>query len=168
MKSSLIFKANVEWGWLGKFVSLLLLFLNLIFVVLIFLTSPVFVLFGFPILILDFLLIPLIKSILRLHDFELHINCVRIKNKTIEWKQIKSISFQTGRLIYDRTFNFGVKLPVLQRIFVLDKEGKEYSAIIDIDYYSKKNRKENNIKKIHKFLIGMDKDYLVADWAEKR
>lgn len=168
MKSNLIFKANVKWEWLGKIIFSLLILLNLVFIVLIFLTLPVFVFFGLPVLILDILLLPLIKSILKLHEFELHTDCIMIKNKNIQWKQIKSISFQTGRLIYDRSFNFGFKLPALQKIYVLDKEGKEYSAIIDVDYYSKKNRKENNIKKIHKFLIGMDKEYLVADWAEKR
>ena len=114
------------------------------------------------------MLLPLIRSILKLHEFELHTDCIRIKNKNLEWKKVKSISFQTGRPIYDRTFNLGIKLPALQKIFILDKEGLEYSAIIDIDYYSKKNRKENNIKTISRFLAGMDKEYLIADWAEKR
>ena len=168
MESNLIFKANVDWDWLGKVIFFLLILLNLIFGTLIFLTSPVFVLFGLPVIILDVLLLPLVKSILNLHEFELHTNSVKIKNKTLVWKKVKSISFQTGRLIYDRNFNLGLKLPALQKIFVLDKKGKEYCAIIDIDYYSKKKRKENNIRRINKFLVGMDKDYLVADWAEKR
>ena len=134
----------------------------------IFLTSPLFLFFGIPIFLLDLLMMPLIKSVLKLYDFELHTDGVKIKNKKIEWKKVKSISFQTGRLIYDRKYDSGLKLPVLQKIYVLDKEGKEYSAIIDIDYFSKKNRSKNNIRKITKFLDGMNKEYLIADWAEKR
>lgn len=168
IKSNLIFKAEVSWGWIGKIIFTILILLNLSFIILLFLTSSIFVFFGLPILILDLLLIPLIKSILHLHEFELHTNCIKIKNKIIEWKEVKSISFQTGRLIYDRSFYLGLKLPVMQKIYVLDKKGQEYSAIIDIDYYSKKNREKNNISKITKFLDGMNKEYLLADWAEKR
>lgn len=168
MKSKLIYRAEVEWGWLGTLMIFLIVFLNFSFLLLIFMTSTVFLFFGIPIFLLDIVIFPLLKSIMKRHEFELQTDSVNIKNKKIEWKRIKSISFQTGRLIYDRSFNTGFKLPVLQKIYILDKKGREYSAIIDVDYYSKKNRTKNNIYKISKFLDGMNKDYLIADWAEKR
>ena len=61
--------------------------------------------------------------------------------------------------------NFG---PVLQKIYILDKKGKEYSSIIDIDYFLKENREDNNLRKIKELLYGMDKLELISDWAEKR
>ncbi|MBT3720311.1 hypothetical protein HN789_05485 [archaeon] len=168
MKSKLIFRADINWGYLGKTLFIVLIILNFLFVSLVFFTTPFFILFGIPIFVLDLLLMPLIKSILKIQEFELHTDSLKIKNKKIDWKKVKSISFQTGRLIYDRVFYKGFKLPTLQKIFVLDKEGYEYSAIIDIDYYFKKKRQENNIRIINRHLLAMDKQYLVADWAEKR
>ena len=57
---------------------------------------------------------------------------------------------------------------MLQKIFILDKKGKEHSCIIDIDYYLKKNRDKNNLRQIRDLLLGLDKLSLLSDWAEKR
>jgi hypothetical protein len=166
--STLIYKPNIRWGYLGTSVFLFILLLNLFFIALMFITPLILIFFGIPIILLDILLLPLIKSILKVTDFELHTDGLTIKKKKIFWKEVKSISFQTGRPIYDRNFNSGFKLPALQKIYVLDKKGLEYSAVIDADFYLKKNRNKNNIRIISKFLLGMDKQDLIADWAEKR
>ena len=131
------------------------------------LLSSLSILFTLPLIILNIIFLPIVKLVLK-QDFSLYTSGVKIKKKYIEWKKIKSISFQTGRLKSDEAFFRGFKLPVLQRIFVLDKDGKEYSCIIDIDYYSKTKREDNNLRKIRELLLGMDRISLLSDWAEKR
>ncbi len=168
MKSKLVFKAIPEWGWLGILITIILLLLNIFFIMLLFLTSYVFIIFFLPVVILDAVFFPLIKSMFRIAEFELHTDSVKVKNRILKWKDVKSISFQTGRLIYDRDYDKGFKLPALQKIYVLDKKGEEYSAVIGVDYFFKKKREDNNIKRLTKYLNGMNREELIADWAEKR
>jgi hypothetical protein len=62
----------------------------------------------------------------------------------------------------------GFKMPAFQRIFILDNDGKEYSCIIGIDYFMKKDRADNNIRLLQRIFHDIGKDHLISDWAEKR
>ncbi|MEM3373951.1 MAG: hypothetical protein QXE31_01900 [Candidatus Woesearchaeota archaeon] len=104
----------------------------------------------------------------KLTDFTLYQEGIKIKKKFLTWSEIKSISFQTGRHIADYNFYKGFKLPVFQRIYILDYDAQEYSTIIDTDYFLKNKRSQNNLLILRKHLIDMNKSKLISDWAEKR
>jgi len=170
----LVYQAVIRWGWQLNFLGYLLVLFDITFFILVFQTSLERVLLAIPLLVLNIILFPLLKQIIlsfigkRFIEFELYTKGITIKNKYLGWKDIKSISFQSGRLIYDTRFYHGFKFPAFQRIYVLDNEGKEYSAIIDIDYWSKKDRKNNNLRKLNELMMGMDRTSILSDWAQKR
>ena len=180
-KKNLVFRAEINWGYPLYFIGGIILLLDTILLyqlVMMFLVNisafiP-FIVFSLPIIILNFILFPLISSIVGLAlnkkycQFELYTTGINIKNKFFKWKEIKGIGFNNGRHIDDKLFYEGKKLPVYQKLFMSDKEGKEYSCLLDVDYYFKQDRKENNMLKIEEFLLGLDKIDLIGDWAEKK
>lgn len=181
MKKRLVHRNNVNWGFpilsVTSFVAVLTIIYLYYFVILLIrfnlLKLPIIIwLTTLPILFLNLILFPVCRttflSLIKKSDFLLYTTGLRINNKYFLWKQIKSISFQTGRLRGKKVFFRGFKLPMLQKIFILDKKGKEHSCIIDIDYYLKKNRDKNNLRQIRDLLLGLDKLSLLSDWAEKR
>jgi len=180
-KKNLVYKANINWGYPLYLVGGIILLLDLVLMfqlVMMFLVNVSafvpFIVFSLPIIILNIILFPLIKSIIFLMlnkkycEFELYTTGIKIKNKFFKWSQIKGLGFSTGRHIEDKFFYEGKKLPVYQKLFMSDKEGKEYSCSIDVDYYFKQHRKQNNLLKIEEFLLGLDKIDLIGDWAEKK
>jgi len=181
MKKRLVHKNNVNWGLfiliITGFVAILTLIYLYYFVILLIRFNlfklPIIIwLTTLPLLVLNILLFQVCRttflSIIKKSDFILYTTGIKINNKYLMWKQIKSISFKTGRYKSKKVFFRGVKLPMLQKIFILDKKGKEYSCIIDIDYYLKKNRDKNNLRQVRDLLLGLDKLSLLSDWAEKR
>lgn len=181
MKKRLVHRNTVNWGLfiliITGFVAILTLIYLYYFVILLirfnFLNIPIIIwLTTLPVLFLNIMLFPVCRttflSIIKKSDFLLYTTGIKIKNKYFLWKQIKSISFKTGRYKGKKVFFRGFQLPMLQKIFILDKKGKEYSCIIDIDYYLKKNRDKNNLRQIRDLLLGLDKLSLLSDWAEKR
>ncbi len=182
VKKRLVHRADINWGWLPLTTATLVFLIDFFYffyffqyIILAINTSnfsSIIVLTLIPILVLNGLFFPVLKAlilrIMKKTDFQLYTTGIKIKGKLLNWSQIKSISFKTGRYKGKKAFFRGHRLPALQSIFILDKKGKEYSCIIDIDYSSKKNRKENNLRKIREFLLGMDKISLLSDWAEKK
>jgi hypothetical protein len=166
---------RVNWGFLVYAFSFFIFVLNLI--PLYFLFSyfhPVLLLFFIPVLALDTVLYPVFDSIIRKtvkkEKYSLIVSHkgIELNNKLHLWDGIKSISFQTGRLEHDYKAFQGFKLPALQRIYLLDKEGKEYSAAIDIDYFLKEKRNKNNLIEAKKEILDLGRMNIMSDWAEKR
>ena len=126
----------------------------------------------FPILILDIFSFQIIKEILlklfnkHYNQFEIYTTGVKIKKKYFDWKNIRSISPDTGRPIKDNKYFIGIKLPVLQKIYLIDKEYNEFKCVVDYDYFSKPNRQKNNLEKIKELLMGLDKLDIIHDWAQ--
>ncbi len=181
MKKRLVHRNNVNWDLpilsVTSFVAVLTIIYLYYFVILLirfsYLKIPIIIwLTTLPILFLNILLFPVCRttflSIIKKSDFILYATGIMINNKYLLWKQIKSISFKTGRYKSKKVFFRGFQLPMLQKIFILDKKGKEYSCVIDVDYYLKKNRDKNNLRQIRDLLLGLDKLSLLSDWAEKR
>ena len=180
MKKRLVHRNNVNWGIpiliVTGFVVLITILYLYYFVILLIkfnINLPIVVwLTSLPILLLNMILWPVCRttffSLTKKSDFLLYTTGIKINNKYLMWKQIKSISFKTGRYKCRNVFFRGFQLPMVQKIFVLDKKGTEYSCIIDVDYYLKKNRDKNNLRKIRELLFGLDKLSLMSDWAEKR
>jgi hypothetical protein len=180
-KKNLVYKAEINWGYplyvVGGIILLLdaVLIYQLIMMILFNISAFIpFIVFSLPIIILNVILFPLVKSLVLLmfnkkyYAFELYTTGIKIKNKFFKWKEIKGIGFSNGRNIDDKFFYIGKKLPVYQKVFMSDKDGKEYSCLLDIDYYFKQHRKQNNLLKIEEFLLGLDKIDLIGDWAEKK
>lgn len=184
MKKRLVYRNTVNWGWLIYTVSILVLVITLIYLyyfinlLLFIIRTPtlqkliILVITSVPIILLNIFLIPVMKTLVgkffKKSELKLYTTGIKIKKNFLTWKKIKSISFQTGRLQGKKAFFRGFQLPIIQKIFILDKKGKEYSCIIDVDYYLKKNREKNNLRKIRDLLLGLDKLSLLSDWAEKR
>ena len=135
-----------------------------------------FVILGLivPIIILDIFIFPIFREILlkfikKTHNqFEIYTTGIKIKEKYFNWKNIKSISPDTGRPMVDKKYFKGPKLPVLQKIYLIDKNYNEYCCIVDYDYFSKPNRQKNNLEKIKELLLGLDKIDIIHDWAQLR
>ncbi|MFH2020460.1 MAG: hypothetical protein ABIJ34_03540 [archaeon] len=172
------YRSDIKLGRLASAFGIFLILLDTYFVILGLMIFFSWVLLPLililPLAMLNFFMYKIIKvfllSLLGKPHFELEVfdSGIRIKNEYLQWHKIKSISFQTGRLIHDREFSKGFKLPVFQRMFVLDKSGKEYSCIIDIDYFMKENRSHNNLRKLNTLMYDLGKASLISDWAEKR
>jgi hypothetical protein len=168
-------RAKINWGLPVYIFSIFVIALNIASAYyFISLFHPVLFLFFIPVLALDIALFPVFSSLLFIMIRKIHYNLV-ISGKGIEmnrkqhiWESIKSISFQTGRLVHNNTAFQGIRLPALQRIYILDKDGKEYSAIIDIDYFLKGNREKNNLILAKSELYDLRKMGVLSDWAEKR
>jgi hypothetical protein len=167
--------ARINWGIPVYIFSLFVVILNLVFsYYLIVYFHPISLLFFIPALILDFIFYPvfrsLIFSIVKKTHYDLVISGkgIEINRKLHLWENIKSISFQTGRIVHNNTFFQGFKLPAMQKIYILDTEGKEYSAAIDIDYILKGNRGKNNLILAKAELYDLRKMGILSDWAEKR
>lgn len=181
MKKRLIFKSQIKWGWLliaigatliiGDIITVIYIIMGLIKDYQLIFISLILII---PLIILNYLLYPITKSILywilkkNNHNLELFTTGIKIKKKMFKWEKIKSISFQTGRLIYDSKFFSGLKLPALQKIYILLKNGKEISSTIDVDYFLKNKRENNNLRKLNELFFGMDKQDILSDWAQKR
>ncbi|MBN1502144.1 hypothetical protein JW930_01250 [Candidatus Woesearchaeota archaeon] len=126
------------------------------------------------IIVLNFCFFPvfhhLFFSILKKPRYDLILSKkgIQIANKYLQWRQVKSISFSTGRPKSKIAF-YRVKfaLPAKQTIFVLDKQGREYKRMVDIDYFSKHDRSNNNLVGIEKVLADLKKANLISDWAER-
>jgi hypothetical protein len=186
MKRKLIYRCSVKWGWLILLVTALVFFLTVIYIyylgklVIFVIRNPVMitklivVVTAIPLVVLNILFFPVMRTLFlkfmkkEKYDLQIYNTGFKIRDTFLEWKKIKSISFHTGRLQGKTAFFYGYKLPIMQKIFLLDKEGNEYSCVIDIDYYLKKDRDKNNLRKIRELLLGLDKVSLISDWAEKR
>ena len=184
MEKKVIYKSKISIGWFFHLIFFLVLFLNIIMlfyitqIFFLFIGKSVFNVISFiffiPILFLDIFLYPILKvvflTLIKKEEYSIIIynKGIEINNLFLEWEKIKSISFQTGRLITDNDFLRGFKLPAIQKIYILDKKGKEYSCAIDIDYFSKKDRSKNNLNIIKGILHEQNKIFLLSDWAEKR
>lgn len=165
---------KVNWGLPVYIFSFFVLCLNLLFFYNLFsYFHPLLFLFFIPALALDVIFYPVFNSItqkiMKKEHYPLIVSHkgIELNNKLHLWDGIKSISFQTGRLIHDYRAFEGFKLPALQMIFVLDKEGKEYSAVIDIDYFLKGQREKNNLVEAKKEIFDHGRMNIMSDWAEK-
>jgi len=168
-------RARINWGvpvYVFSFIILLLNFCFAYYFILYY--HPVIFLFFIPAIALDIIMYPVYKSVFNRALDRNHYDLL-ISNKGIElnrrlhlWDAIKSISFQTGRLAHDYTAFQGIKLPALQKIYLLDREGKEYSCAIDIDYSLRGKRNMNNLIFAKEELIHLGKIPMLSDWAEKR
>ena len=111
MKKRLVHRNNVNWGFpilsVTSFVAVLTIIYLYYFVILLIrfnlLKLPIIIwLTTLPILFLNLILFPVCRttflSLIKKSDFLLYTTGLRINNKYFLWKQIKSISFQTGRL----------------------------------------------------------------------
>ncbi len=181
-----ILKVKVNWGWLVYSLFSLIQLINFFFFYFFYsiiysansyniLSSLFIVLLIFlPIFVLNAFFNPVNRSILLNFIWKEKTECIlykegiKLKRNFLVWNKIKSISFQSGRPITDYSFYKGIKLPALQRLFILDKKGEEYSCIIDIDYFFKQKRGKNNILLFREALVELGKSHLISDWAEKR
>jgi len=184
MEKKVIYKSKIAFGWFFHFLFFFILFLNAVMffyiaqIVFLFIEKLVFniisIIFFLPLVILDIFLFPILKvvflNLIKKEEYTIIIynEGIEINTLFLEWKKIKSISFQTGRLITGNDFLRGFKLSAIQKIYILDKKGKEYSCAIDIDYFSKKDRSKNNLSIIKGILHEQNKIFLLSDWAEKR
>jgi len=179
VKKRLVYNCRVHWGnfvYVLTFVIFLLTLTFLLYAIQAFMKYAltfylIVILFGLflPLIVLNIIFLPVMKDIiLKKSELVLYTTGFKIKNKFLMWKQIKSISFNTGRLKKRTAFFRGAQLPMLQKIYILDKKGIEYSCNIDIDYWGKKKREENNLRKLNEFLLGLNQVSLLSDWAEKR
>jgi hypothetical protein len=166
---------RINWGLPAYIFSFFILGLNLLFFYNLFsYFHPIILLFFIPSLALDVVFYPvfnsLLNKILKKEYYPLIISPkgIELNNRLHLWESIKSISFQTGRLIHDYRAFQGFKLPALQMIYVLDKEGKEYSSVLDIDYFLKGQREKNNLIEARKEIFDFGRMNLISDWAEKR
>jgi len=157
-----IYTLKISWGWLIYLTTFIVLILNLITLYYVFLAGIRILFLLLPLVILDLIFLPVIRK----PRFILFDTGVRIKGTFLSWKEIKSISFQSGRINQENPLKG--RLPAIQRIFILDKKGREFSTLIDIDYFSKQDRKNNNLMKLNKYLFDMNKVSIISDWAEKR
>jgi hypothetical protein len=172
----IVTKCQVHWGWLVYLVWLIILgltFFSAYYSARMLLTIGFHLLlpaFLIPVLAINIVFYPVTSSVyhrlMKKADILVYDSGIRIKNKYLSWKQIKSISFRTGRTQRDYSFFSGIKLPALQRIYLLDTKGKEYSAIIDIDYSLKANRRKNNLAVLQEALSGLNKTNIISDWAQ--
>jgi len=184
MAKRIVYKNRINWGLCSYVAFLLIFFITLINIFYLFslvkiiVVNPdlgavlIFIISLSITIILNVMIFDFYKSIyniiFRKYDFILYNTGMEIKGKYFEWRKIKSISFNTGRRFNKKLFYKGFKLPVLQRIFILDKKGKEHSVVIDIDHPLRKDREKNNLRVIRDHLYGMDKISLLSDWAKKR
>jgi hypothetical protein len=163
---------KINWGIPVYILSLIVFTLNLGFIYyLVNSFHPVIFLFFIPAFVLDIIFYSVFRTLLLTkYKYTLIISPkgIEINRRLHLWDSIRSISFQTGRLEHDFTAFHGIKLPVLQRIYILDREGKEYSVVIDIDYFLKGERKKNNLILAKEMLADMGKTAIISDWAEKR
>ncbi|MBN2368590.1 hypothetical protein JXC34_06220 [Candidatus Woesearchaeota archaeon] len=184
MKKKIVHKNKIRWGLpliilMGIAVLLSMAYMTYAIRLIIFLIQnpklmPIVVLLItlFPLLALDFIFFPVFKGVLfeliRKEDsgLVLYTTGIEINRLFLEWKKIKSISFNSGR-INRKDFFRGFGLPALQEIYILDKKGKEYSCTIDIDYSLKKDRENNNLREIRDMLLGLEKARLISDWAQR-
>ena len=166
------FDLKISWGTFSYVFIICLAAINCISIILALNNLQALVLI-LPVIVLDVMTYPLIRGIInelirRTPDLSISQYGINIKGKSLPWHSVKSISLQTGRIMQDRNYFSGCKLPAYQKIFVLDKDGKEYECIIDVDYCLKKQREKNNYLKIISYLTKEKKIHLMADWAEKR
>jgi hypothetical protein len=166
------FVLKIRWGALTYISMSLLLLLNIAGAILTVSNLPAAI-FLIPLIVLDIMLAPIIRGII-ISMFGLGPDLIMtqqgltIKKINLPWHAVKSISLQTGRIMGDREYFAGCKLPALQKIFILDKGGREHECVIDIDYCMKGGRKSNNYLKITHHLSVEKRTQLMADWAEKR
>ena len=183
-QKKLILKTTANWGWLAVLVSLtttLMTAAYIFYTINLFLGMKTYFIWqlalisilGFiPIAILNYFLYPVNKTIIfeilgkEYHEILIYTTGMEIKGKYFLWKNVKSISFDTGRMSKGAFFR-GFKLPYPQKMYILDNESKEYSCIIDIDYTFKNNRENNNLRKIKKALFDFNKIDIMSDWAER-
>ncbi len=168
-------RARINWGIPAYIFSSIIFVFNLVFIYYFFIyLNPLIFAFYIPVFALDIIFYPVFLSlffnIFKKDDYDISISKlgIGINRKMHLWDKIKSISFQTGRIVHDNTFSQGLRLPALQRIYLLEKDGKEYSAIIDIDYYLKEKRDKNNLVAAKEELFYLGKMGIISDWAEKR
>ena len=180
-KKDLVFISEVK---IGKLLYVLLVFLFLInlfiliYAIIIVINDPKFILmvFGFslPIIILDIMIHKLAMISFEnflgkpFDEFRLYTTGIKIKEKFFLWENIRSVAIDSGRIMIDKEYFKGFKSPVFQKIYLIDKEYKEHNCIVDIDYYKKQDRNENNLEKIKELLLGLDKIDLMHDWAQKK
>jgi hypothetical protein len=181
MKKRLVFRCVPRWGVLlsitGVFV-LTISFIQIFFLILAFISNNdlIFLVFSFiflfiPLITLNIIFFKINKvtlyKILNIKKSNLIVftTGIKINKNYLKWNKIKSISFHRGRKKKD--FYYGLGLPSLQKIYILDKKGIEYNTIVDVDHFLKTNRKKNNLRKIMDLLMGLDKEDLISDWAQQ-
>lgn len=175
----LVYRAGVRWGLPAAILASLIILSNMPYLYLLVRAAGAIIFFQIillylPVIALDIIFMPMIISIFPKKNkaadpnLELYDTGIRIKKEFIGWDKIRSISFQTGRTTHDYSSFEGFRLPAVQRMFVLDKTGKEISCAIDIDYAMKGSRKKNNLIILKEYLLDMGKGQLISDWAEKR
>ncbi|NTV23443.1 MAG: hypothetical protein HGA85_03650 [Nanoarchaeota archaeon] len=160
-------KLYLKWGFLPvalSIISLILLAASLI--LLFFQSSPIGFFLLIPVIGLNIYLLPVMRTLFtkRKPTVEIDESTISLEGETFLWKDVKSISYTTGKKANALDFTSD-SFPAIQRLFILDMNGAEVSAIVDIDYSFKKDRKNNALLLIIKELVAMKKDNLISDWA---
>ena len=112
--------------------------------------------------LIAFMLYPIAYS--ALNPVVLYDSAVRI-GKHHRFNDLVSISFDTGT--ENRAFFRGFGFFTVQRIYCMDKDKKEYCRVVDIDHLFKRKREANSLRKMKDFLIALEKEHLVSDWAQR-
>jgi hypothetical protein len=119
-----------------------------------------------PTLLLAIMLRRPLKNLIRPDQIIVYSEGIEIHSRFFKWNTIKSISFKTNR--FKRPFSKSSWLPAYQELYLLDNKGKEYAFKIDIDYWMKKNRDDNNTRRVSDALVEAGQVAKLSDWAEKR
>ncbi|MCM2324865.1 MAG: hypothetical protein NDI94_00230 [Candidatus Woesearchaeota archaeon] len=160
----LFFKARIN-DWI-LWTTLLYLVIADILLLVSLLSSFVVLLYGIPLILLNVFLFPVLRVLFH-QDVSLYDLGIKIRGNFLRWEKIRSISFSSGRY-RDSKFWSGLKLPAVQRLYLLDMDGKEYIGVIDIDHSLKSSRSRNNMLRMNEQLHILNKSHLISDWAEKR
>lgn len=167
-------RSSINWGYPIYILAFFVFSLNLLFLYyFILFMHPISFLLFLPTLALDIVFFQVYRGIfLNLfrkdnHDLSISFKGIELKKRFHPWESIKSISFDTGRVEYDNSFCSGIRLPALQKIYLLDNDGVEHSGIIDIDYSLKNMRDKNNLIEAKRAITNFGRINLLSDWAQK-
>jgi hypothetical protein len=160
----LFFKARID-DWILWMAFLYLVIADILLLISM-VSSFVVLLYGVPLILLNIFLFPTLK-VLFYQDVFLYDLGIKIRGSFLDWKKIKSISFSSGRYM-DSKFWSGLKLPAVQKLYLLDNDGNEHVGVIDIDHSLRSSRSRNNLLRMNEQLHILNKSHLISDWAEKR